>query len=191
MAVDRRTDEHRQVFRYGSSRTNPDVRVLVLGVQLPAGQGTVGIRCVFWWKRGSGPTHQPPGKRLMPLSSGQLRTKNQQTLPLGICPGRAIPKSLRCSSCFWEFVKNIVGESSVKGLTGSRKRDIVNKTNKVVTYLGIINKHFWSEFVNKDYHFKFSSRWVFQKARTKNWITVIRQQKQKSNMWKRYYSCFL
>ena len=41
------TDEHRQVFRYGSSRTNPDVRVLVLGVQLPAGQGTVGIRCVF------------------------------------------------------------------------------------------------------------------------------------------------
>ena len=41
------TDEHRQAFRDGSSRANPDVRVLVLGVQLPAGQGTVGIRCVF------------------------------------------------------------------------------------------------------------------------------------------------
>ena len=31
------TDEHWQVFRYGSSRINPDVRVLVLGVQLTRG----------------------------------------------------------------------------------------------------------------------------------------------------------
>ena len=45
--ISKEQDEHRQTFRDGSSRANPDVRVLVLGVQLPAGQGTVGIRCVF------------------------------------------------------------------------------------------------------------------------------------------------
>ena len=137
------TDEHRQVFRYGSSRTNPDVRVLVLGVQLPAGQGTVGIRCVFWWKRGSGPTHQPPGKQLMPLPSGQLRTKNQQTLPLGICPGRAIPKSLPVLILFLGICKKYSeGEPVIKGLTNLGKKDLVNETNKIVNKFSIINYAF-------------------------------------------------